>query len=455
MNKIVVNVFHVLAVATLLLTVGCKKKEVDMTKAFVKYYGGLKGDGSVQILQVSDGGYVIGGTSNIGTNNSDNYDIIVIKTDAEGNEVWHKTFGRANYDECGTVAIMPDNGYLVIGTYGITARTWKVDALEATKDSTEMVAIRLDANGNKLWEKTYGYSNPSVKIGTFGRSIVVNNDNTCFLGGMVDSSYISLGNTFVNLDLFGLMIDQSGDLIKVGGLDMKPLRYGSDNQPDYMNDAIKAFSSSGDEYLIASSTTLSGQNTPRLVKCRMNGITLTQNNAPSKSGWSTSGAGDLLNSAQICRTADNNYMLTGSSGASLDNSDFYMFKLDGLTLGDGGFGFLKFYRGDAKDASASIIPTNDGGYAILATTNSINFTGSPEKLNDVLLMKVDNAGVQQWHKTFGGNGNDSASKIIQTQDGGYLVCGTISFGEDVSNSGASNSITLIKLNSEGEISNLK
>ncbi|HVD98779.1 MAG TPA: hypothetical protein VNB90_11295 [Cytophagaceae bacterium] len=458
MNKIIKNTFQLLTVVLLLVTAGCKKKEVDLAKAFVKYYGGLKADAGVEVLQTSDGGYVIAGTSNIGTSNADNYDMIVIKTDEHGNEVWHKTFGSANYDECGDLGIMPDGGYILLGTFGITSRNWSLDPfkLEAGKDSTQMVAVRIDALGNTIWQKPYNYSNPSVEVGTFGKSLVVNQDGTCFLGGMVDSTDLSGGNTTPNLDLFALIIDQDGALIKVGGVDMKPLRYGADIEQDYMGDAILAFSSSGmTEYLISSSTTLAGSNTPRLVKCRMNGVALTQNNAPSKTQWTQSpGADKLLTGEQICRTSDNNYMMTGSSG-TLPNADFYMFKLNGLSLDDNGIGFLKFYGGDGNDEGVSIIPTNDGGYAILATTNSVVYTGAAEKQNDVLLMKLSGTGDIQWTKVFGGTGNDSASKLIQTQDGGYLVCGTIAFGDDVSNSGASNSITLIKVNDKGEISNLK
>ncbi len=442
--------WNIFVVILLMVLAGCKKQEVDRTKAFVKYYGGLKASAGVEVLQTPDGGYVIAGTSNIGTSNADNYDMIIIKTDGEGNELWHKTFGGAFYDECGALAITPDGNYILVGTYGITPRAWNLQALEFTRDSTEMVAIKLDPNGNQVWEKKYHYSNPAVKIGTFGKAIVVNGDGTCFLGGMVDSS-----GTFVNLDLFGVVVDQYGDLIKVGGLDMKPLAYGADQAADYMSGAIKAFSTGLDEYLIVSSTIISGQPTPRLVKCRMNGVALTHNNAPTKTQWTNSpGSADLESAIQICRTMDNHYMMTGA-GLRNGNSDFYMFKLDGFSLNDNGIGFLRYYGGDDFDAGASIIATSDGGYAVLATTKSVIFTGSPEKQEDVLLMKFKNDGEKEWERVFGGNGKDVASRVIQTQDGGYLICGTIAFGDDVSNTGTSNSITLVKVNSQGEISDLK
>jgi hypothetical protein len=454
MKKIVFSAVSSFTILLLVLVVGCKKKEVDQSKAFVKYYGGLKSDAGVEVLQTVDGGYVIAGTSNGSTTDVDNYDMIIIKTDAQGNEEWHKTFGGLNYDECGAMAIMPDNGFLLVGTYGLTSRNWKLDALEVGKDSTVMVAVRVDNQGNLIWERKFSYSNPYTEVGTFGKAAVVNQDGTCFIAGMVDST--GPGNP-VDLDLYALIIDQNGDLIQVGGFDMKPFRYGAQSIPDYVNGAIKAYSTFTDEYMVYTSTFLSGQNTPRLVRCRMNGIALGQSSAPTKADWDDnfSAAASLLTTSQVCRTSDNHYVLTGAAGASTLNSDFYTLKIDGNTWIPNAGSFLQIYPGDAKDAGVSVIATSDGGYAVLATTNSTTYTDDAEKLDDVMLFKVNSTGVEEWRKTFGGKGNDSASRLIQTQDGGYLICGTIAFGDDVSNSGASNSITLIKVNSEGEISNLK
>ena len=38
-------------------------------------------------------------------------------------------------------------------------------------------------------------------------------------------------------------------------------------------------------------------------------------------------------------------------------------------------------------------------------------------------MKTDANGNQQWDKTFGGSGDDSAYSLIQTSDGGFAIAG--------------------------------
>ncbi len=70
--------------------------------------------------------------------------------------------------------------------------------------------------------------------------------------------------------------------------------------------------------------------------------------------------------------------------------------------------------------------TNDGGFIVAATTSSFGAGGQ-----DIYLIKTDENGDTLWTKTFGGTGNDRASKIVQTNDNGYAIFGTTnSFGNN-------------------------
>jgi len=56
-----------------------------------KAFGGTGGDRGQSVQQTSDGGYVIGGiTSSYGAGD---YDVWVVRTDAEGNKLWDSTLG--------------------------------------------------------------------------------------------------------------------------------------------------------------------------------------------------------------------------------------------------------------------------------------------------------------------------------------------------------------------------
>jgi hypothetical protein len=57
--------------------------------------------------------------------------------------------------------------------------------------------------------------------------------------------------------------------------------------------------------------------------------------------------------------------------------------------------------------------TSDDGYIVAGYTWA-------ESSYDVLLLKTDGAGIQQWSKTFGGKSTDIAMSVKQTPDGGYI-----------------------------------
>ena len=96
-----------------------------------------------------DGGAVITGfTTSKGAGNKD---VIVIKTNAMGDTLWTSIFGTSNADQAWGICISPDGGYAVAG-----------DTKSFGNANEDIYIIRIDTNGNKIWERTYG-SNESVK----------------------------------------------------------------------------------------------------------------------------------------------------------------------------------------------------------------------------------------------------------------------------------------------------
>jgi len=96
------------------------------------------------VQQTSDGGYIVAGFQGV----TYKYDIVVHKTDANGNLVWSKTFGDADaYDIAQSIQQTSDGGYIVTGM---------TNSFGA--ELCDMLLLKIDANGEQVWVKTIGGS---------------------------------------------------------------------------------------------------------------------------------------------------------------------------------------------------------------------------------------------------------------------------------------------------------
>ena len=79
----------------------------------------------------------------------------------------------------------------------------------------------------------------------------------------------------------------------------------------------------------------------------------------------------------------------------------------------------KTFGGTEDDLARSIVETADGGFLFVANTKSFG-NGN----NDILVIKIDSNGIEQWNLTFGTVNEDIPSRVIKTIDGGFLITGT-------------------------------
>jgi hypothetical protein len=118
----------------------------------------------------------------------------------------------------------------------------------------------------------------------------------------------------------------------------------------------------------------------------------------------------------VRQTKDEGYIAACSTGASSgETNDILVVKLSS----SGASEWSKPYGGSQNESVSAIQQTLDGGYIIASSTESFGAGKS-----DIWVLKIDAQGKIVWQKTYGGELDDAASAVLQTQDGGYIVGGS-------------------------------
>ena len=136
----------------------------------------------------------------------------------------------------------------------------------------------------------------------------------------------------------------------------------------------------------------------------------------------------------VRQTSDGGYLVAGDTHSlGAGSSDVYLIRLDATGNLDPSWAQNPWTFGGADgDSASSIVLTLDGGFVVAGGTNSVG--AGIEGSQDLLLLKLDATGAidRAWPdnpQVFGGVGSDFAQSVQQTSDGGYIVAGsTSSFG---------------------------
>ena len=154
-----------------------------------KTFGGGEGDWGTSVQQTADNGFIIlGHTLSFGNGY---YDIFMIKTDSEGNEIWVKTFGGNEEDFGYSVIQTSDGGYILVG--------FTVSFGSGNKD---VWIIKTDSQGNEEWNKTYGGSEREI-----GFAVEQTSDDGFIITGLTET------NTFGLYDILLIKTDINGENI--------------------------------------------------------------------------------------------------------------------------------------------------------------------------------------------------------------------------------------------------
>ena len=433
--------------------------------------GGTDDDRLKQIIQTSDGGYILGGESEseISADKSDPLigadDLWIIKINETGILMWQKTIGGVASDRLSDIKQTPDGGYIVASysTSGISG-----NKTESSNGFYDYWILKLNSIGNIIWQNTIGGINYDE-----ARSIELTTDGGYIIGGISDSEISGdktedhyEGEDDDAYDIWLVKINSVGNVVwdnTIGGIgedEMRSMKQTADN--GFIIAARSYASFSGDK--VESNI---GEGDGWLIKLNEEGDVIWQNTI---GGYSFDGIRD------IDITSDGGYILgmfsrSGINGDKTEDvigeGDYWIIKMsedDCLlqpTYADidlDGYGiepplyfacepsaFQSMVAGDFHDLNNFIHP----GYIELCD----GFDNDCDGIIDEGLTGCNPGPAIEWQNTIGGIGDDFFSTVVNTSDGGYFIAGQSASGlsGDKTDEGLATDYWVLKLDISGNI----
>ncbi|UCD60980.1 MAG: hypothetical protein JSV59_14185 [Flavobacteriaceae bacterium] len=186
------------------------------------YYGGTNNDRAHAVIQADDGSFVMAGFSESDdydiSNTKGSYDFWVIKLTATGELLWERSYGGSGIEIAYDIAKTDD------GAYVVTGNTFSTDKdISVNHGESDVWLIKIDDNGNLLWEKTFGGSQFDA-----GRAVSTAKDGGFIITGNTKSTDGDAEENQGENDIWLIKTDSEGNLLWQGSYGGSSLDYGFD-----------------------------------------------------------------------------------------------------------------------------------------------------------------------------------------------------------------------------------
>ena len=410
---------------------GCVKSELSIENKnyelnYIKSFGGSNDDEANDIINTSDGGFMVIGSSTSSDGLIQNKmglesDIILMKFDSDKSIEWVKNYGGSKDDRGQSVVEVSGIGYALLG-YSMS-NDGDASNNEGFHDNW---VILIDSKGDIIWEKSYGFSGHDHAY-----NIIKTKDGNLFFNGFLDvTASRGLGST----KKVGKSIKHGvGEFwchkIDLGGNILWRKYFGGTNN-DRSYDSVET--SDGDFLIVGSSesndidiSSPKGSYDIWVIKLSSNGDLL----------WERSYGGSKYETANsIIQSADKKIHILGSTLSNdknisfqMGSSDLWLLTIDsdGNLLGEQTFGGSNFDKGKKIE-----IDTKDNLW-LTGYSRSIDFDFSSNKgKNDAVLIQLSKNRILKEVFEIGAEGEDIANSLIHFNENEIIVAGYSDSKED-------------------------
>ena len=358
---------------------------------------------------------------------------------------WQQCFGGSEIDIARDL-IEKNNDYLIVGV--TKSNNGDVTFNHGVDD---VWLIKTDNIGTLIWEKSYGGSNSD------GGHRVFKADNNSYyiLAGSLSSDGDISNDPYPNtLDYWIVKIDSVGEIIWEKNL-------GGNG-----HDQIWTGTKTSDGGILAYGWTSSDDGDVS-VYYGLFDMWMIKLNSEGEKEWDFSiGTSGMDVGQAIIQTNDGGYLVGGSSrikeGGNLNcvphsyKAEAILVKLDSAR----NIEWQHCYGGSEDEGITGLLEI-DNGYVFVAYTASNDgdvsgHHGITGETGDIWIVKIDFYGNIIWQKCLGGSRFEDGSKILRTEDSGYLIIGGTQShdGDVVGNHTLSehdHDIWIVKLSNDGEL----
>jgi hypothetical protein len=413
-------------------------------------YGGSDDEYVPIVLATVDGGYALAGaTKSVDgdvTSNHGDGDAWLLKLDQDGNLLWQKTYGGSEFDKIVTLNQTGDQGYLLVGY--TDSHNGDVNG---NHGGTDGWVLKVDSIGSIQWKKCYGGTGTEF-----------------FTDVLIDDSNNYVYTAFTNSTDGDLTNNQSH-----GGSEVWLLK--TDSVGTILSSHL--YGTSGEDYGISICKGINGGYTVLARAWGEDGDVWGDYHPPSGDVWilmissnglvtfsGCYGGTELEGGSSLYKTDDGDYIViafsysddgdvTGHHDTTSSTSDFWILKINA----SGTLLWEKSYGGTSYDLCYSVVESGGNyfiaGYSESSDGDVINVHGLEM---DAWIIKINSNGDLLWQQCYGGNKYDMGHSIIAAPDGGFVCAGvSLSSSGDVPSNQGTGDLWIFKLAATTDVSEIE